>query len=166
MPSAWYLIHAKPKQEKTAQLNLERQGYTVYLPLHRQQRRRAAQYQSIIEPLFPRYLFIFLDAETDNWGPIRSTRGVAELVRFGGQPAKVPVEMIEYLKEQETERLEENKAPVLEEGDTVEITEGVMASYHGIFKEKVGSKRASILLSVADHYTTVQVPTKSLIKRE
>jgi len=159
--SFWYLIHTKPKQEKTALINLERQGYTVYLPLHRCRRRRGL----VIEPLFPRYLFIFLNTESDNWRPIRSTRGVACLVRFAGQPAKVPAELIEYLRHQEVERLQEEAVEdTFRQGDLVEITDGVMASYQGIFQETVGSKRAAILLSVSDHYTTVQVETKSLIK--
>ncbi len=29
----WYLIYSKPKDEKVAQENLERQGYETYLPL-------------------------------------------------------------------------------------------------------------------------------------
>ena len=30
--TAWYLIHTKPRQEHIALTNLERQGYTCYLP--------------------------------------------------------------------------------------------------------------------------------------
>ncbi len=33
--TAWYLIHTKPRQEHIALTNLERQGYTCYLPLLR-----------------------------------------------------------------------------------------------------------------------------------
>lgn len=38
-----------------------------------------------MESLFPGYLFIQLDQLNDNWHPIRSTRGVNQLVTFGKQ---------------------------------------------------------------------------------
>ena len=71
---AWYLLYSKPRQEGVAVENLKRQGYETYLPLVRTRRRRQGQYVSLVEPMFPRYLFIHLSDQTDNWGPIRSTR--------------------------------------------------------------------------------------------
>ena len=85
----WYLIYAKPRQEKTAVDNLLRQAYEVYFPQIRVTRNRNSVRKVTIEPLFPRYLFIRLDAHTDNWAPIRSTMGVTALVRFGGYAAAV-----------------------------------------------------------------------------
>ena len=87
---AWYLLYSKPRQEGVAVENLKRQGYETYLPLIRTRRRRQGQYVSLVEPMFPRYLFIHLSDQTDNWGPIRSTLGVSGLVRFGDLPAQVP----------------------------------------------------------------------------
>ena len=94
---AWYLIYSKPQQERIARENLERQGYPSYLPLIRNRRRRQGRYISIIDPMFPRYLFVYLDDETDNWGPIRSTIGVTNLVRFGIWAARVPDSLIEMM---------------------------------------------------------------------
>ena len=37
---SWYLIFTKPRQENLARENLERQGFTTYLPLTQQSRRR------------------------------------------------------------------------------------------------------------------------------
>lgn len=152
----WYLIHTKPRQERTAQLNLERQHYTVYLPMH--------AYRKRIEPLFARYLFIHLDSESDDWGPIRSTRGVANLVRFGGVPAKVPDDLIKFLQNEEDGHLEQ-KAERFCQGDSVEITEGVLAGYQGIFQAETSAERAAVLLNVSDRYTSVQVSIKSLEKQ-
>jgi len=97
---AWYLVYTKPRQEGLAQENLARQGYGVYLPRVRLMRKRQGRPVAIIEPLFPRYLFIQLDTQSDNWGPIRSTFGVASLVRFGNEPAKVPDNFVAHLKSQ------------------------------------------------------------------
>lgn len=83
----WYLAHSKPGQEEVAKTNLERQGYTVYLPLCNLFRRRMGRRLAVIGPLFPRYLFIQLESGVDDWRPIRSTKGVAALVRFGTELA-------------------------------------------------------------------------------
>ena len=98
---AWYLLYSKPRQEGVAVENLKRQGYETYLPLIRTRRRRQGQYVSLVEPMFPRYLFIHLSDQTDNWGPIRSTLGVSALVRFGDLPAQVPDRLIDALKSRE-----------------------------------------------------------------
>ena len=82
MRKAWYLIYTKPRQERYARENLERQGYEVYLPLIRDRRRRKGRYVETVDALFPRYLFIHLDQDTDNWSPIRSTFGVSGLGLF------------------------------------------------------------------------------------
>ena len=78
----WYLLYAKPRQEKIAVENLQRQNYAVYFPQVSMWRTRRGVRQKVVEPLFPRYLFIHLDSHTDNWAPIRSTLGVMSLVRF------------------------------------------------------------------------------------
>ena len=94
---SWYLVVTKPQSEFKAQENLQRQGYETYFPLIQTNRRRNGKNVKRTEAFFPRYLFISLDKETDNWSPIRSTIGVAGLVRFGGMPAVVPENMITNL---------------------------------------------------------------------
>ncbi len=80
---SWYLIYAKPRMEPVAEEHLTRQGYGVYLPRVRATHRLRGRYRERVDPLFPRYLFIHLDQCNDNWGPIRSTQGVAGMVRPG-----------------------------------------------------------------------------------
>lgn len=69
----WYLVYTKPNAEKLAENNLVRQGYTVYLPMIRNRRRSRGRFKAFIVSMFPRYLFIQLDQNIDNWGPVRST---------------------------------------------------------------------------------------------
>jgi transcriptional antiterminator RfaH len=65
--TAWYLIHTKPRQEHIALTNLERQGYTCYLPLLRVEKIRRRKAEVVSEPMFARYLFVRLD--TSDSGP-------------------------------------------------------------------------------------------------
>lgn len=155
---AWYLIYSKPQRERLALENLERQGYLSYLPLIRNRRRRKGRYVSIIEPMFPRYLFVHLSDKTDNWGPIRSTLGVANMVRFGMQAARVPDSLIEMMEERDEEGVQTLAPPELEPGDQVLIVEGVMAGYEAIFQARTSKERVVLLLQLAqDRTARIQV---------
>ena len=146
-----------------AQENLERQGYGVYLPKVRQMRRRRGKQEAVVEPLFPRYLFIHLDTQSDNWAPIRSTFGVASLVRFGSEPAQVPDELVAHLKSQEgQEGLHEWAEPKMKVGDRVRVAEGPLKGVEGILLAKSGQERVMLLLEmlgkeVRTHLTTSQI---------
>jgi len=150
---AWYLIYSKPQQERVARENLERQGYRSYLPLIRNRRRRRGRYISVIEPMFLRYLFVHLNDETDDWGPIRSTIGVANLVRFGMRAAGVPDSLIEMMQEREEGGVQMIDPPEFNAGDRVRIVEGVMAGYEAIFQAKTGKERVLLLLQLAEDKT-------------
>ena len=86
----WYLVKTKSKQEDIAILNLENQNFHVYCPY--------ALIKNKNEVLFPGYIFIQLDKDTQNWSPIRSTKGVINFVRFGLNFAQVPDHIIEYIR--------------------------------------------------------------------
>lgn len=160
---AWYLVYTKPRQEEVALANLVRQGYGAYLPRARQARRRQGRRLEVVEPLFPRYLFIYLDAGTDNWGPIRSTVGVASLVRFGQEPARVPQALVEFLKEREgAEGLHEWATPELQAGDRVRVAEGVFQGYEGILLARSSRERVLVLLDILGKQVRANVSTLQL----
>ena len=50
----WYAVHARPRQEAVAELNLKRQGYRTYLPRILLRKRRRGKWARVVEPLFPR----------------------------------------------------------------------------------------------------------------
>ena len=146
---SWYLVYTKPRQETLAQANLERQGYGVYLPKVRLMRRRRGHQEAVVEPLFPRYLFIHLDTQNDNWGPIRSTFGVASLVRFGAELAQVPDALVAHLKAQEgQEGLHEWAEPKMKVCDRVQVAEGPLKGLEGILLANSGKERVMILLDM------------------
>ena len=99
----WYLVHTKPRQEKCALDNLQRQGFQCHLPTLPSEKLRQGVLTVTDEPLFPRYLFIRLDQgdSAPSWAPIRSTKGVSRLVSFGVEPAKVADSLVEALRAQE-----------------------------------------------------------------
>lgn len=154
----WYLVYAKVRQERVAQENLLRQGYETYLPLMRQVRRRGGRRIAGIGPMFPRYLFIHLDNQSDNWSPIRSTLGVVSLVRFGREAAQVPDGLIGALRQREDEQgLQMFPGDEYQPGSRVRITEGSFAGYEGVFLAKSSRDRVVLLLDILGKYTRAVV---------
>ncbi len=160
----WYLIYTKPSQELAAQMELDKQGYCTYLPKIQHQKKRALSQRKPLTPLFPRYLFIQLTDGIDNWGPIRSTRGVANIVRFGMNPAPISSAAIQAIKSRENESgLHTLSAPLFTENDAVRMTNGPFADYEAIFKEKRPGDRILILLNILGNASPIEVPSDHLI---
>ena len=163
LSKSWYLVYTKPRQEEVARAQLERQGYLVYLPRARQLRRRQGRRVIAVEPLFPRYLFINLDTKTDNWGPIRSTLGVACLVRFGLLPALIPDALVHFLKDREgAAGLHEWAEPDYREGDRVQVVEGAFHGYTGILMARNSRERVVVLLDILGRPVPTQVAVSQI----
>lgn len=155
---AWYLIYTKPQQERVARDNLDRQNFHTYLALVRKRIRRGRQFHHRIEPLFPRYLFIRLSESTDDWGPIRSTIGVANLVRFGDKPASIPDALVLALKAHEgDEGVHELPAQELKAGERVRFVEGTLSGYEAIFETRTSSERVIVLMDIAGKHSRLSV---------
>jgi len=155
---SWYLIYSKPKGEKIAQSHLERQKYVTYLPCVLNKIRRHGQIKELIDPMFPRYLFINLNDQTDDWGPIRSTKGVSKLVRFGVSPAKVPDKFIKYLKDSENNNgYHELPEKPIKIGDQVSILEGPFEGYSATLFSRNSKDRVVLLLKISENYIKVHL---------
>jgi hypothetical protein len=87
--SRWYLIQCKARQDERALENLQRQGFECYRPVYESERMHRGRKHLTSAALFPGYLFIRLDRINDNWLPIRSTRGVIQVVLYGSGNVKL-----------------------------------------------------------------------------
>ncbi|MCF5708512.1 transcription/translation regulatory transformer protein RfaH [Pseudomonas syringae] len=161
-PARWYLIQTKPRQEARAEEHLQRQQFECYRPLRSGERKRNGLALTE-EELFPGYLFIRMDQVNDNWYPIRSTRGVARIVTFGGHPVPVRDELIEQIRQ----RLAA-PAPrmVFTQGEPVRIKAGGFCDVEAIFLATDGTERAVILLNMLQRQQKVVLPISSLTRME
>ncbi len=161
----WYLIHTKPRQERTALDHLERQGYSCYLPLLPCEQRRAGGIVVAQEALFPRYLFIALEqsAEAKSWGPIRSTRGVSRLVSFGAQPARVDTRLVEALRQREAAR-QNDPVRLFASGDRVGFSDGAFAGLEAVYQNPDGESRALVLIELLSRPQRVRVDSARLYR--
>lgn len=155
----WYAALCKPRQETVAEANLVNQGFGVYLPRLTSARRRAGRWVDMVEPLFPRYLFVAADLESKSLAPIRSTRGVSGLVRFGGQPAVVPDHLVEALRRREDPAtgLHDCARPLFAAGDHVKLLQGPLAGLEGVFAAETGDLRVIVLMEMLGRLNRLEV---------
>ncbi|MFT4561420.1 MAG: transcriptional antiterminator RfaH [Gammaproteobacteria bacterium] len=163
--ASWHLVYAKRRQEKTAARNLTDQDYEVFLPLCSVVHSRRGTRPARVEPMFPRYLFVRLEPKKDNYSPIRSTPGVAHLVRFGDRFARLPDEFLaQLLAGANDQGIIEQALPKITSGDKILITDGVMAGYEAIFTSTLSKERVELLLSFAGRTMKLEAPRASIEK--
>lgn len=155
--TAWYLVHCKPRQDERAEEHLLRQGYACYRPRLQRERLVRGRRQSVVESLFPGYLFIQLNPDS-NWSPLRSTRGVNRLVRFGEYPLQVPSSLIDSLQE----RTPSEPQPLLQPGDRVRIVDGSFAELEAIFLSMDGEERVVLLMKLLNREHRLSLPLSSV----
>ena len=161
----WCAAFTKPRQEDVAAENLVRQGFRIYLPKLKQAKRRRERWVEAVEPLFPRYLFVELDFGAHDISPIRSTRGVIGLVRFGPQPATVPQGFVESLIAAEDPAAACHLAGLdpFRKGDAVLIASGPLAGTEAIFDAPTAQGRVSLLLDLLGRTNAVQVDRNQIV---
>jgi len=162
---SWYPVYCKPQQDERAQNNLENQGFEVFRPLACVHRRSAGKRIDRVESMFPRYLFVHLAANVDDWGPIRSTRGVVGLVRFGNQPVPAPDAVVEALRERGRDvdgviDLRPNAGRA--RNTRVRIESGPFAGFEGLFQQSKGEDRVLILLDIMNRSQPTTLPADTI----
>jgi transcriptional antiterminator RfaH len=162
----WYAVQSKPRQEDTAEQNLQHQGFQTYLPKISVRKLRRDKWTKAVEPLFPRYLFIQVDAQQTSLAPVRSTQGVAALVRFGQLLRPLPDSVINYLKQTENPDTHRHDADewLYQPGDNVEFLGGAFAGLKGIFKAVSADERAMVLIDLLGRQNTIGVNMDSIAK--
>ena len=151
----WFLIQTRVKQEKVAEENLRHQGFNIFLPTIKMVGRRAGHWQDVEEPLFPGYLFIYVNQHQQNIAPIRSTKGVLKLVRFGTELQPVPDVIVDEIKQRLEQAGSQPAGLPLKKGDKVWITEGSFKGMVAIFETESGSRRVELLLEMLGRYNKI-----------
>ncbi len=180
LPTAWYVVHTKPRQERTAAEQLLRQDFEVYLPLFKifrepgRRRRASAAPQPLPsdpanataadpaliahEPMFPRYLFLRPTRATQSLSVVRSTVGVSRLVMFGHQPATLADDAVQAIRRAEGLRETAALADIgpYRPGMAVRLQDPALAGVQALV-QAVSADRVTLLLDILGRPQTVQV---------
>jgi transcriptional antiterminator RfaH len=160
----WYVVHTKARQEQSACENLVRQGYAVYLPRIKVMKRLRGLQQAVLEPLFPRYIFLQQASVAQSLAPVRSTLGVATIVRFGQEPAQMQSETLQNIRNFEAQSNAAKDADIspLQPGERVRIADGPLSGFEGLISS-VSQQRVVVLMQLLGQDTQVSLSHNQLL---
>ncbi|HEX4842260.1 MAG TPA: transcriptional activator RfaH [Limnobacter sp.] len=161
----WYVMYTKPRLEAVAEDNLLRQHYRVFFPKALVRKRKPSQgVVEVVEPLFPRYLFVRLEQGVDDFSKLRSTKGCVDLVKFGGKPTPVPNALVDLIAQQASDQgvLDLSAAQQLDIGTQVRVADGPFEGLVGTIAKQKSADRVLVLLNVLGAERAVEVRTIQL----
>lgn len=159
----WYAIHTKSRQEERANSNLTAWKVETFLP---QLKRRSPRQRSnwVSKPLFPRYIFARFD-HSRLFNKVNYTRGVQNVVSFGGYATPVDDEIIELIRAQIGE---DGFVCLFQEfatGNKVKINFGPLKNLEGVFESGIkDTDRVRILLDTVSYQSHVVI-TREMIEK-
>ncbi|CAO5679863.1 MAG: Transcription antitermination protein RfaH [Holosporales bacterium] len=156
----WFVVHTQPLKELTARDNLSSQGYSVFLPMLQKTIKHARKVDTVLRPLFPRYLFVCLDLDRDQWRSINGTVGVAYIMTNNNKPIKIRTSVVESLK---IDLSEEGFLPISSlchfmKGDKVDIIDGIFKGHEAIFSKVSDKERVNVLLTFMGREMNMTLP--------
>lgn len=157
---AWYVAHIKPRQEARAlaQLSMRVEGVEPYSPRIEVIRRRWGRRITMIEPLFPNYLFLRMSLSTSAWDSVRWTPGVRRLLGDGERPLQVRDDVVEAIRARSGESGFVRVGSRLRCGQHVRVLEGPLAGLEGVFERHTSrAGRVRVLMQILGHSTPVEV---------
>jgi len=160
----WYVVHTKANEEARACHHLSRQNFCVYLPRYAKTRRHARKVETVVRPLFPRYLFIALDLAGDRWRSIQSTFGVAGLVMSGEGPRALPAEVVSAIRAREDAlgHVMLGLPAGLGIGSRIKLLDGIFADHRGVLDRIADERRVAVLVQLLGRQVRVFVDAESV----
>lgn len=145
--AGWYLIYTKPRHEKKVQTQLLENDIPSFLPTKKAIRVWHDRKKYVEEPLFPSYIFIYLQGMDHYYQGIDS-EGALYYVKNGNTPARVSESIISNIKLAATQSkdIEVSDSPFAA-GTKLVISQGPLT---GLSCEVVQHKKMKMLLVRVD----------------
>jgi transcriptional antiterminator RfaH len=162
----WYVIHTKHNQEDRAENNLRAWGIETFNPKIKARfpRQREGRPRVSGKPLFPQYIFARFDP-TQLLHKVTFTRGVHEVVRFGGQTIPVDNEMMAIMRARVGDDGFIKIGEEFKAGNRVLVKDGPFRNFIGIFERELKEpERVRILLTTVNFQSHVVLERDSITK--
>lgn len=143
---SWYAVHVRSNQEKNVADFVRGRNVEVFCPTYRVQSKRQDRRIILQRPLFPGYVFVFVNLNDPERIEVLKAPGTVRIVRFGDDPAPVPDRVIESLKI----LVGDGDGPVrphplIRVGEPVEVVSGPFLGAVGILHETEDKKRKLVV---------------------
>ena len=151
----WYAISTKPHQEKQAELHIKQCGIECFLPLLKESKIIRRTRKTVIEPLFPGYLFARFDLDK-HYRAVSYATGVRKIVGFGSGPIELDATMIDAIKQRLNNGYVTLPLERFKMGQIVHIKGGPLAGLEAVFmREMTDRNRVLLLLNTLEFHAKV-----------
>ena len=151
----WYALFTRYQHEKSVAFALSNKNLEVYLPLYRSVRQWQDRVKQLYFPLFPGYVFI--RDGMDRQLQILTTPGIIHIVGWGGQPAIVPQDQLDAVRQIIESNLRVETHPFLRFGDRVRVKTGPLQGLEGILTRKKGEARLVVSMEMLGRSAAVEI---------
>jgi len=129
----WYALYVKSRHEFVTQSELNKKEITTFLPSVKRIRQWKDRKKFIHFPLFPGYLFVYIQAKLDEYTNVLKARGAVHLLSTeSGCPTPVSAEEINSLKIMIESGQTIDIYPNLKKGTAVRVKRGPLSGAEGI----------------------------------
>jgi transcriptional antiterminator RfaH len=155
----WYVAHVAPRQEELAISHLARQGFETFCPQLWKERRHARQRKVVKTPVFPGYLFVRFDIDSQPWVSINSTRGVRHLVGPSpSRPQSFPDSAMGLLQTRCNEGILRHSEEQLTPGQRIRVSVGPFIDRIATIERLEAKDRVRVLFSMLGKEQSISLP--------
>ena len=158
----WAAVNVRPNQAYKAEANLKQQGFDVLTPRIKVTKRQQNRFINSLDLFFPGYIFVQVNASTDDARRVRSTYGVSSIVRVGDRIGAMPDAFIEEMRSRTHEM--HNQASVdFAPGQKVEIARGPFAGLVAELVREDANQRIKCLFDLISRKVSASLAVDDLI---
>jgi transcription antitermination factor NusG len=157
----WYVAYTRANHERTVTDQLGERGIESFLPQYESVRKWKDRRVCLHLPLFPGYVFVRF--ATPDRLRVQQTRGLVQLVSFGGSPTPVPETEIQSIREILTRGLRALPHPFLRAGRRIRIRSGPLAGLDGILVRRKNRFRFVVSVALILRSMSVEVDEADLV---
>ncbi len=176
-PGHWYVVHTYAGYEKKVKSNLETRReslqmsdkiYEIVIPMEDMVEVKAGKKYTVSRKVFPSYILVRCDDDSDAFEAIRRTPGVTGFVGAGNTPSRLTkreVETILAVKEQDEVKQKSKAKLIYEIGQTVRVKEGPFADFSGQIAEiNEDQLKLQVLVNIFGRETPVELEFSQVAK--
>ena len=141
----WYTVSTKPHQERQAELHIKQCGIECFLPLLKTSKIIRRTRKTVINPLFPGYLFAQFELER-HYRAVSYATGVRKIVEFGAGPVELDVIIIDAIKERLNDGYVTPQSERFKMGQIVHIKDGPLTGFEAVFMREMTDRNRVLLL--------------------
>ena len=154
----WYAIYTRSRHEQKVYDRLSRKSIETFLPLMERWSRRKDRRKRISLPLFPGYLFVRVEMDSQTHLELLKTNSVVRVLCNDDRPAPIPDKQIHAIQIMIKNGMAVTPYPYLKEGMKVLVVNGPLTGMEGILlKTKPNKHRLVLSLDLLKESVSVEI---------